>query len=89
MSRIWNKAKFCDWRRAVAAKRMPFNAGLCVVAGILPSRGPDDDALYAFTNGRLEVGLPVNTRRALATAGAMTGVPGSPTPVGWLSDGMI
>ena len=37
---------------------------------------------YAFTNGRLAVGLPVIARMALATAGAITGVPGSPTPVG-------
>ena len=45
------------------------------------------DRPYAFTNGRLEVGWPVRAKRALATAGAMTQVPGSPTPEGGALDG--
>jgi hypothetical protein len=42
---------------------------------------------YPFTNGKLVVaGCPMASN-ALATAGAMTGVAGSPMPVGGLAEG--
>jgi hypothetical protein len=37
-------------------------------------------------NGNFVVGLPVNAKTAFATAGAIGGVPGSPTPEGGLAD---
>ena len=39
--------------------------------------------------GRLRSRCPVAAAMALATAGAMTGVPGSPTPVGFAADGTM
>src|SRR6202012_3592855 len=44
---------------------------------------------YACTKGRRVVGFPVRTSNAFATAGAITGVPGSPTPLGGLADGTM
>ncbi len=44
---------------------------------------------YPRTNGSRVVGLSFRARSALATAGAMTGVPGSPTPVGLAAEGTI
>ena len=46
-------------------------------------------ARYAFTKGRLVIGLPVSLKRALATAGITTGVPGSPAPLGWAVEGRM
>ncbi len=43
----------------------------------------------AWTNGRRVVGVLDRARSALATAGAMTGVPGSPTPLGGLPEGTM
>ena len=46
--------------------------------------------LWRYTlMGRLRTRLPVAAKSALATAGAMTGVPGSPTPVGFSFDGTM
>ncbi len=44
---------------------------------------------HVLTRGRREVGWPDMASRALATAGAITGVPGSPTPEGLFIEGTI
>lgn len=41
------------------------------------------------TNGSLVVDWPHSASSALATAGAITGVPGSPTPLGGAADGTM
>ena len=43
----------------------------------------------ARSNGRLRSLMPVAARTALATAGAIGGVPGSPTPDGGLVEGTM
>lgn len=49
-------------------------------------RRPDLQTV-ARTNGKRVVGVFDRASSALATAGAMTGVPGSPTPLGGLPEG--
>jgi hypothetical protein len=47
------------------------------------------EAIQAFTKGREVVGGRPMARSALATAAAITGVPGSPIPLGGFDDGTM
>src|SRR5690606_2322731 len=59
--------------------------------GLGSGRVGHDQAMVtpALLNGRSCTGLPLSCAMALATAGAIGGVPGSPTPVGALADGTM
>src|SRR5260370_1126943 len=72
------------FRRALGARRLGSGPGDRPLYGRRrPHRRRSAGRSQVLTNGRLVVGLPVRASRALATAGPITGVPGSPTPVGW------
>jgi hypothetical protein len=71
-------------------------------AGLYGANGQWDEAALKFgsatsanstagqaPSGRRRTGVPVSANSALATAGAMTGTAGSPTPVGALPDGTM
>ncbi|MCY1376269.1 hypothetical protein D9M69_637470 [compost metagenome] len=64
----------------VAVRPLIFSVVVVVVMGVFPVRGDQ-----ASRSGRLRRRWPVNANTALATAGAMGGVPGSPTPPGGTS----
>lgn len=57
----------------------------------LPRQDPIENPAFIspFRSGKRCVGVPDKARMALATAGAIGATPGSPIPVGLLSEGTI
>ena len=82
-----------DGKKSSRAPSLPTEYGIItfgrflLIARAVVFRHPTSTPCAA--NGSLRIGRPLNAAMAFATAGAIGGVPGSPTPVGSFVDGTI